>query len=125
MNPQRRFFFLVVCILSFYGEIFGQKNTPNEAGFSGFASVRKTSVPFSLKSNLPYFFQHTDRISAQLHPRFTLLNIPTGSYYPSTLGFFCKKELQLDKITPLPVRLRLGSLEYVNWLEQKPNSRRF
>ncbi len=42
--------------------------------------------------------------------------------YTRNLGFFCQKELKLDKITPLPIRFRLGSLDYVNWMEQKPNA---
>jgi hypothetical protein len=42
--------------------------------------------------------------------------------YVTTLGLFCKQELKLDKITPMPVRFRLGSLEYVNWMERKPNA---
>jgi hypothetical protein len=42
--------------------------------------------------------------------------------YSNSLGLFCKKELQLDKITPVVFRFRLGSLDYVNWMEQKPNA---
>lgn len=43
-------------------------------------------------------------------------------FYYRTPGFFCQKELQLDKITPVAFRFRLGSLDYVNWMEQKPNA---
>jgi len=50
-------------------------------------------------------------------------NIVPASFYTSQLGFICKKELQLDKLTPIPFRFRLGSLAYVNYLEQKPNAK--
>ena len=42
----------------------------------------------------------------------------TGSYYDQ-LGFFCKRELDIQKATHLPVFFRLGSLESCNKLEGK------
>ncbi|HUC82763.1 MAG TPA: hypothetical protein VMR70_17775 [Flavisolibacter sp.] len=50
------------------------------------------------------------------------LKILPQNFYNKQLSFFCKKEVQLQKLTTLPVYFRLGSKEYVDYLEQKPNA---
>jgi hypothetical protein len=48
--------------------------------------------------------------------------IPSGFYYRS-LGFFCKQELQLQHVTKVPVLFRVGSVDYTNYMERKPQAR--
>jgi hypothetical protein len=44
------------------------------------------------------------------------------NFYNNHIGYFCKKEIQLQKLISLPLYFRLGSKEYVDWMERKPNA---
>jgi hypothetical protein len=55
--------------------------------------------------------------------RISIKTVPPD-YYSSQLSFFCRTELSLQKATGRPVFFRLGSKEYVDYLEQKPNAKK-
>ncbi|MCW3116446.1 MAG: hypothetical protein JWM28_528 [Chitinophagaceae bacterium] len=94
---QRLYCFLVVFLLIFHGKIFSQG--------------KDSLMPRS-------FFVHPVFSKTDL----IRLNIIQSDFYSKHLTFFCRKELQIEKSTSIPFRLRLGSLEYTNYLEQKPNA---
>ncbi len=51
------------------------------------------------------------------------LRLVSENYYSTKLGFMCKKEIQLEKSTKIPLKLRLGSVEYVDKMEGKGSGR--
>lgn len=83
--------FLVVALLMFSGKIFAQQ---------------KVDTVLNKKTELPNY----------VPIRITSI---APDFYSKNLGFFCKKEIRLEKITAVPFRFRLGSLDYVNKLEGK------
>ena len=58
----------------------------------------------------------------QLEPKRDINFRLSPGYYVHGLGYFCKQEIKLEKMTSIPILFRLGGVDYVNWLEQKPNA---
>ena len=87
----------------------------------------KTAISFilsflivSLKASAQ---QHFSLLNPQEAP-FTKSSILPQNFYTNHLGFFCKKESQLQKLTQLPIYFRLGNKGYVDYLEKKPNAKK-
>jgi len=55
---------------------------------------------------------------------FTHIKTVPPQFYTQHLPFFCQKERQLQRATRLPLFIRLGTKEYVDYLEQKTKLRR-
>jgi hypothetical protein len=129
--PQRNFFGFVVLLFLFSGEILGQEKNVEKFPL-GTANLTNYSLIRTLK---PYFqnvkFQVQASERASIFSIKNILNLSSLSFsaplapnfYSNNLSFFCRKELQIEKAITVPLRFRLGSLEYTDYLEQKPNSK--
>lgn len=97
---------VIFCMIFVVSYAFSQKNSflYNQAPvFNGFkkpmpASILLNNALFTNLPNKPYI-------------------LPT--FYYTQLGFFCKQEIKFEKITKIPFKFRLGSIEECNRLEGK------
>jgi hypothetical protein len=82
----------------------------------GFLSALQMNAQLSLVKISPL------RFSGNEHALPKPKSIMFETWSAENLPLFCKIEHKLAKKTPIPIFFRLGSLEYVNWLEQKGSS---
>ena len=91
---------LIFCMVFVANGAFCQKNNIFPLG--------KTNQNKSL-STVTYGFN--SRLAA-------IQTIP-ANFYAQQLGFFCKKEIRFESTTKIPLKFRLGSVSYCDWMEGK------
>jgi hypothetical protein len=99
---KRKLIFLFFCMIFVVSFVFSQKNAnllvanfvekPSSLLLSG------NSGRFNLQNVKPYF---------------------SPSFYITQIGFFCKQEIKFEKLTKVPFRFRLGSVESCDRMEGK------
>ena len=125
---QRVFYFVVVSILFFNVEIFSQikpqciKLPINYAAPASFKLESHLQLKQLSKESVP-ILEISKQGPAIIKAKASLF-VLSPSFYSTHLSFFCNTELKIEKITYVPLRFRLGSLDYVNYLEQKPGARK-
>jgi hypothetical protein len=118
---QRKKTFLVVCISILTSPLWAQDAPPGVLKNGGLVVEAPAAKSFSLLKGAGAEKAGTmERVPVSV---VSMANASTqygsGSYLDN-LGFFCKKEIQIENTVHIPLRLRLGSLQEVNRLEGKP-----
>jgi hypothetical protein len=117
---------LIFCMIFVASSVFCQ-NQADKMLFDKDAFYVKPVIQKAKKINIYNFFQRPAGHKS-LQPKVNrniklpLSPVINADFYARNFGFFCKKELQFEKATKIPLRFRLGSLQYNNYLEGKPNA---
>ena len=133
MNPVNMFIkgkFFIFCMIFAANGAFCQHSVNKKGSAIDLFTVKTTYQAKTKTNNTDYFHQAAYKKSALIQNRKqTFINVNpvscssiSADYYTRNFGFFCKKELQFEKATKIPLRFRLGSLQYNDYLEQKPNA---
>ena len=130
----KRFFYLVVVLIfMFYREGYGQQISVEKFSRTAVTGHFSDSI-HKIHSGILKFSKNSKQ--HQLTPKTMIygnsltkpavaafrINLFQNYFDAKKLSFFCQKEWQFEKATSIPLRLRLGSLEYTNYLEKKPNA---
>jgi hypothetical protein len=128
MNGNAKILFF--CMIFVGNSAFGQKNSIAIPRYHGtFSVANQPDTPHFCTMSLvklgdKYFIGFPKKKSTIppqpcISPVFPVI---ASNFYTQNFGFFCKKELQLEKLTKVPFKFRLGSVQQCDWMEGKPNA---
>ncbi len=123
MNAKAKFLFF--CMIFVGTGVFAQKNVINNVTEKRRVAVSRLDPPsfynlYSVKKDNKFYlgspaFKTTNENKSII----SATPIISSNFYTQNFGFFCKKELQLEKITKIPFKFRLGSVQQCDWMEGK------
>lgn len=121
---QRHFYFVVVLIFLINGEIFGQSKPGLNSSFTTtyHATILQQQKASNVFLNDPVVFFRPANLLSLKESLSVAPVLFQNRFSADKLSFFCKKEYQFEKATSVPLRFRLGSIEYTDYLERKPNA---
>lgn len=115
---QRIFLVLVVLSFPFSGEIFAQQKVVENFFNKTVHSAIKPGIWSTATRQLnAVLSSECKQASVSFFP--ATLQPVAASWYADQFSFICRQEWQFQKNTGIPLRVRLGSLEYVDRLEGK------
>jgi hypothetical protein len=125
----KRIFFIIVLLLFLVGgEIYGQQNNGENIPL-----IYSDSLSWMYGKRVQSFSMNDKKITGALFSNYGLapginflrpscFSPVTPDFYSRNLSFFCRTEMRFEKATSIPLRFRLGSLQYTDYLEKKPNA---
>jgi hypothetical protein len=122
--------FLLFCMIFVAGGAFCQNFNDKTSLDKDIFIIKPSIQKIRIVNNYASFYKSNYKKPAQqiltIKPVIILnpvsCSVIRGDFYTQNFGFFCKKELQFEKATKIPLRFRLGSLQYNDYMEGKKNS---
>lgn len=121
---------LFFCMIFVAGGVFGQNYAAIRVLDTDIFNVKLSYLAGNNITFQNYFQQSKNKIQekrvsgpkALVYKSALSPSIIAADFYTCNFGFFCKKELRFEKATKILLRFRLGTLQYNDYMEGKPNS---
>ena len=122
MNEKVKILFF--CMIFVAGRAFCQNTAQFRSRFNELGFYRLSLLKPVKKPNLALMHMENEKTASTFRSLKTtaIPQLISANYYSSNFGFFCKKELQVEKVTGIPFKFRLGSVQQCDWMEGKVNA---